>query len=104
IPFPGSPSVTSETRLSVFDPDDRLIASDYNNDNPVKQGTATFEGHDLSAFGSGVTVTPEQPFTFTADRPGVYRFVISKEAPLFDGSTLKDQDQPYQLQVKGLGN
>ena len=43
--------------LGVFDPDGRLIATDYNNVDPL--------------------LTNQQYFTFKADRPGIYRFAVA---------------------------
>ena len=74
--------------LGVFDPDGRLIATEYNDSNPVE--------------------TAGQYFSFYADRPGVYRFGISPygDAPAFDSSILEltGPPIPYTLTVLGIGD
>ncbi|MGE5611142.1 MAG: hypothetical protein ACM359_17965 [Bacillota bacterium] len=45
------------TRIGVFDPDGRLIATDYSDVDPYE--------------------VAGKPFRFTADRPGVYRFAVA---------------------------
>lgn len=76
--------------VGVFDPDRRLIATDYNR-------------VDLSQ-------TENQPFQFTADRPGVYRFAVSQtvdnnfDAAPPPGQGFAFSDFAYTLQLTGLGN
>src|SRR5205085_2725088 len=91
--------------LFVWDPDRRLIASDYNNNNPVSNDSTTVVGgSNVSSRISPVTVTAGQSLEFTADRPGVYRFAVSKTVPLSGNATRADIVQTYQLQIKGVGN
>jgi hypothetical protein len=74
--------------LGVFDPDGRLIASEYNDTNQLE--------------------TSGQFFSFVADRPGIYRFGISPlgDAPAFDSSILRliGPPIPYTLTVLGIGD
>ena len=71
--------------VGVFDPDGREIASDYNN-------------NDLAQ-------TEEEPFQFTTDRPGVYRFAVGPEGdPTFAGAGPFLGDLPYQLTIQNVGH
>jgi hypothetical protein len=79
----------SSLALGVFDPDGRLIATDYNNTQPVE--------------------TRQQFFTFTADRPGIYRLAVANvgNAPGFDnaGGQLVDiSDRTYTITAVGVGD
>lgn len=74
--------------LGVFDPDGRLIASDYNRVDPAQ--------------------TEQNWFRFTADRPGIYRFAVSPSGD----KTFTDAGAPaaatgttpYQLTIQNVGN
>lgn len=72
----------------VFDPDGRLIATDTNR--------------------IDVTQTQEQPFQFTADRPGVYRVAVASTTNLnFDaagGNPIQRGTFPYTLSIQHVGN
>lgn len=72
--------------LGVFDPDGRLIATDYSN--------------------PGQRFTQEQFFSFVADRPGAYRFAVSAtgDAPDFVGAAPNVGIVPYTLTVVGIGD
>jgi hypothetical protein len=74
--------------LGVFDPDGRLIATDYNNAKPAE--------------------TRQQFFTFTADRPGIYRFAVATvgDAPTFsgEGPIISTVELPYTLTAVGVGD
>lgn len=81
--------------VGVFDPQGRLIATDYDDTNSLD-------------FRAGRT------FRVTADRPGVYRIAVSAYGDTnFNGNT-SDEFEPgpeffpgetaYQIQVKGVGN
>jgi hypothetical protein len=77
--------------IGVFDPDGRLIATDYSDVDP--------------------TGMIGQPFTFVADRPGIYRFAVAEfEDADFTGPG-GEFDPPghigfdtYELSIKGAGN
>jgi hypothetical protein len=58
--FPGGPaaSLVNLINIGVYDPDGRLIATDYS---------------DVDRFNMA-----GQPFTFTAQRPGIYRFAVGE--------------------------
>jgi len=73
--------------IGVFDPDGRLVYSDYDNLNPLE--------------------VQNQAFQFTADRPGEYRFAVAFPGDTnFDGvgGTFTPFPEPYQLLVSGAGN
>ncbi len=72
--------------VGVYDPDGRIIASDYNHHIP------------------GATLG--QPFQFTADRPGAYRFAVAFSDDLsFSGATLYPLGGYYYLSLTGgVGN
>ncbi len=77
---------TGLLRLGVFDPDGRLIGSDYSNvdDNAVRN----------------------QAFGFTADRPGIYIFAVAGDGDTnFDGAggiVPVDQMGHYEVRVSGV--
>jgi len=80
---------TNNLDAGVFDPDGRLIATDYSRVDPLQ--------------------TQEQPFQFTADRPGVYRIAVAETSNNnFDANggpgTHVLADFPYSLSLSGLGN
>lgn len=83
---------SSDMRLGIFDPDGRLIASDYSF---VKQTTNT--GVKDPAQGSAIQ--------FTADRPGVYRFAIATngDTTFTAHSGTNVIGEPYELQIKNAG-
>ncbi len=88
-----SDEIKSDLHVGVFDPDNRLIASDYSN---VTDNT-----------NQPVDADPQQQqlFSFTADKPGIYRFAVGKDAPGFGANPgLFIIEQPYQLQITGIGN
>jgi hypothetical protein len=74
--------------VAVYDPDGVLIATDYN--------------------ATDSTFTTNQPFQITAQKPGLYRFVVAQAGnPLFTtgGGGLRTSGfYPYQLAVSGIGN
>lgn len=77
--------------VGIFDPDGRIIASDYSNNDP--------------------TVMHNEVFRFTADRPGVYKFAVADQGDInFNGVVDGDQatgesrrfiagPNPYQLTI-----
>ena len=74
-------------RLGVFDPDGRLIASNWSDIDPV--------------------FMLDEPFAFTADRPGAYRFVVTFDlnpefVPDPDDRTLGESS--YEIMVSGVGD
>ena len=72
-------------QVAVFDPDDRLIASDQNDVNPSQ--------------------TAGLPFRFTADRPGIYRFAVAVSGnATFSGDPVNDGDVPYTLSISNVGD
>jgi hypothetical protein len=81
-----------QATVGVFDPDQRLIATDQNN---------------IEGIG-GQTSTLNQAFRFTADRPGIYRFAVAlTQDPDFGGSEFTPPTlytAPYLLQIVGAGN
>lgn len=83
---------STDMHLGIFDPDGRLIASDYSF---VKQTTST--GIKDPAQG--------QAIQFTADRPGVYRFAVATNGDTtftaHNGTNVRDE--PYELQIKNAG-
>ncbi len=87
----SSQETKSDLHVGVFDPDDRLIASDYSN--------AT----DTTSQSQDVDPAQQEFFSFTASKPGIYRFAVGKD-PTFAAPGLKlGEEQPYQLQVTGVG-
>lgn len=71
-------------QTGVFDPDGREIASDYN---------------QLD------TTTANQPFQFTTDRPGVYRFAVAPTGDsFFTGSSGVRGVLPYTLSISNVGH
>lgn len=81
----GVITTTGLLNVGVFDPDGRLIATDYNRTNPA--------------------VTTGQVFRFTADRPGVYRFAISTSGDTtFNGSVQLLDIVPYRLTILNVGD
>jgi hypothetical protein len=72
--------------LGVFDPDGRLMATDYNN--------------------TDLTLTQEEFFSFVPDRPGIYRFAIAAtgDAPEFGGFVSTGLDVGYTLTLLGIGD
>lgn len=79
--------VPGDLQIGVFDPDDRLIATDVND--------------VLLSQTSGL------PFKFTADRPGIYRFAVSEE----DNPTFTPANNPglladfsYTLNISNVGD
>ena len=85
-----SQEIKSLLQVGVFDPDDRLIASDYSN---VTDTTS-----------QSLDADPAQQnyFSFTASKPGIYRFAVGID-PTFAAPGLKiGLEQPYQLQVTGV--
>jgi hypothetical protein len=76
----------------VFDPDGREIASDYNLNSGSNPTT-------------GAEVTEEQPFQFTTDRPGVYRFAVAPFGDsMFAGTTASAGDLSYKLTISNVGH
>jgi hypothetical protein len=66
--------------VGVFDPDNRLIATDYNN-NP--QATVGLQGQNALK-----THFENPTFQFTAQRPGIYKFAVANESDAnFNGVT-----------------
>lgn len=87
--IPGQLALLGNLDVGVFDPDQRLIASDYNRVDPSQ--------------------TQEQPLRFVADRPGVYRFAVGESSNNnFDANggagPIVLMDFPYQLQIQNVGN
>lgn len=91
--------VTEETKLplnvGVFDPDGRLIATDYST--KTDRTSQTIEGSDP---------TQQEQFTFIAEKPGIYRIAVAQygDAPAFGESGDLLGELPYQLQLTGVGN
>jgi hypothetical protein len=76
---------TSPVQTGVFDPDGREIASDYNRPDDA--------------------ATAGQPFQFTTDRPGVYRFAVAPTGDsLFTGSVTGVGELPYTLTITNVGH
>jgi hypothetical protein len=87
----ASPTNQNDLDVGVFDPDGREIASDYNLNSG---GTPT-----------GRNPMQEQPFQFTADRPGVYRFAVAPSGDsLFAGTSGVVGDLPYVLSISNVGH
>ena len=77
--------VTGLLNLGIFDPDGRLIASDYSN----------------AVDASGVTIG------FRADRPGAYRFAVAASGnPNFANAQVVNLDAPvlYEVRVTNVGD
>ena len=73
-------SASGISNVGVFDPDGRLIATNYGRN--VRGG----------------------PFRFTAVKPGAYRFAVAiNEDTNFDGSGTTDANDSYTLRLAGLG-
>jgi len=97
--FKRDPNATSKLigpdtllHAGVFDPDGRLIATDYSN-----QTITTNTGKQMAAQG--------RAFQFTADRPGVYRFAVgTNDDTTFSGHSTTNSLDLYQLQIKNVGN
>lgn len=74
--------------VGIFDPDGRLVATDYN--------------------AVDMTFTQQQMFQYTADKPGLYRFAVGEQGNgLFaaNGGAVQISGQfPYLLTVTGLSN
>ena len=87
-PTPVGATSGSVLDAGVFDPDGRLIATDTNR--------------------VDLTQTQGQPFQFTADRPGVYRFAVATTTNLnFDaagGNPILLGTFPYTLSIQHVGN
>ncbi len=78
-------NTTSAVQTGVFDPDGREIASDYNRPDDA--------------------ATAGQPFQFTTDRPGVYRFAVAPSGDsTFAGTSGVLGDLPYTLSIKNVGH
>jgi len=90
--LPGGPPVgiVNLVNIGVYDPDGRLIATDYSDVDP------------LEALG--------KPFQFTAQRPGIYRFAVGESFDAdFNGPTGEFVVPPvgqvlYELSIEGAGN
>jgi hypothetical protein len=82
----------SAAHVGVFDPDNRLIASDYSN-----TSAPTTQDPNLD---------PVQHtwFSFVAEKPGIYRIAVAEDAPEFGAFAGLLTIIPYQLQVQGVGN
>jgi hypothetical protein len=87
-PIPVGAAAGGILDAGVFDPDGRLIATDTNR--------------------VDVTQTQGEPFQFTADRPGVYRFAVASTTNLnFDaggGNPIQRGTFPYTLSIQNVGN
>lgn len=88
---------THDAHVGVFDPDGRLIATDYDN-------LAT----PVGGSGSRSEYTYNVPFQFTADRPGIYRFAIGMNGDInfnnFVGASLKTIGPDYyELTITNSG-
>ncbi|HEV8378742.1 MAG TPA: hypothetical protein VGP99_07815, partial [Tepidisphaeraceae bacterium] len=91
--FPGGPPTNffNLVNIGVYDPDGRLIATDYSDVDP------------LDVLG--------QSFSFTADRPGIYRFAVGEEDDADFNGPVGEFIPPghigvatYELSIKGAGN
>jgi len=90
--FPGGPTdFPNLVNIGVYDPDGRLIATDYSDVDP--------------------TALLGKPFQFTADRPGVYRFAIAEEEDADFNGPGGEFTRPghigvetYELSITGAGN
>jgi hypothetical protein len=87
--------VTTETKsvlhAGVFDPDDRLIATDYSNTS------------DITSQSVDTDPNQQQLFSFTAQKPGIYRFAVAHD-PQFGNTGDRLGEFTYQLQLTGIGN
>ena len=84
--------IKSRAHVGVFDPENRLIVSDYSNTSaPTTQDP---------------NPDPVQHtwISFVADKPGIYRIAVAQDAPTFGESATLLATIPYQLQVQGVGN
>lgn len=82
----------SRAHVGVFDPENRLIASDYSNTSaPTTQDP---------------NPDPVQHtwISFVAAKPGIYRIAVAQDAPTFGESATFLGTIPYQLQVTGIGD
>jgi hypothetical protein len=79
-----------ELALGVYDPDDRLVATDYH----VDKGSGVFG-----------SATEDQPFQYTATMPGTYRFAVNVEDddPTFSGLTEAGNDA-FTLRIGDANN
>lgn len=93
--------VTSETpsilNVGVFDPDERLIATDFSPGSNDNINSAQNPNADPDP-------AHQQEFTFIADRPGIYRFAVAYDAPSFGTTGDRLGEFPYQLRIQGVGN
>jgi hypothetical protein len=87
--------VTQETKsllhAGVFDPDNRLIATDWSNTT------------DITSQSDDIDPAQQQLFMFTVEKPGIYRFAVGYE-PSFGTTASRPGAMPYQLQITGVGN
>jgi hypothetical protein len=75
----GRTAGTALLQLQIVDPDGRLIATDENSHHPL--------------------ATLDKPISFTADRPGLYKFGITRlPGIIFEGQI------PYTLKIEGVGD
>ena len=86
----SSQETKSVLQVGVFNPDDQLIATDYSNVS------------DTTSQSLDIDPAQQEYFSFTASKPGIYRFAVGKD-PTFAAAGLKSGEQPYQLQVTGVG-
>lgn len=70
--------------LAVLDPDQRVIATNLN-------ATSSLETDSIA-------------FTFTADRPGMYRFVVGDLAGVVSGDVIGTSTGTYSLRITGTGD
>lgn len=76
--------LSSSMNVGVFDPDGRLIATDHSNVDP-----SSVNG---------------EAFTFTADRPGEYRFAVAfSDDTEFNGSVVELGSADYELRISNAG-
>jgi len=86
----GTIAGVDQMNVGVFDPDGRLILTDYPNVNFLNQQ---------------VTAVTGQPVHFTADRPGLYRIAVSATGdPNFAGGGVPIGNSPYVLTINGGGD
>ena len=86
----------SPINLGVFDPDNRLVYSDYS------KNTNLTDPED-QAFGFGAQ--QQEWFTFVADKPGIWRFAVAQTTdPTFTGTAaVRSGPWTYQLMIQGVG-